>query len=150
MDAAPNSPRSAGRSDAGGGRRKQPVRRESARSVLGPDIARGARGQDAIADDLRTKIESDGDYTLDMSDGKGERSASACSTNWTPTTCSRPELTSAERTGMSFWNCVQDAIDEGSADRRGRKAQERWKEFSDRYEQQGHPGTRQRSWRQRT
>lgn len=33
--------------------------------------------QDAIADDLRTKIESDGDYTLDMSDGKGERSASS-------------------------------------------------------------------------
>ena len=41
---------------------------------------------------------------------------------------------------MSFWNCVQDAIDEGSADReRGRKAQERWKELSDRYERQGHP-----------
>lgn len=32
--------------------------------------------QDAIADDLRTKIESDGDYALDMGDGKGERSAS--------------------------------------------------------------------------
>ena len=39
---------------------------------------------------------------------------------------------------MSFFDCVQDAIDEGSADReRGRRAQEMWKEISDRYERQG-------------
>ncbi len=41
---------------------------------------------------------------------------------------------------MSFFDCVNDAMDEGSADReRGERAQKMWREMSDRYERQGHP-----------
>ena len=40
---------------------------------------------------------------------------------------------------MSFWNCVKDAMDEGSADReRGERAQRMWEDLRDRYERQGH------------
>lgn len=40
---------------------------------------------------------------------------------------------------MSFFDCVKDAMDEGSVDReRGKRAQDMWKELSDRYERQGH------------
>ncbi|MFV1626861.1 hypothetical protein VWY34_14145 [Phaeobacter sp. JH20_02] len=40
---------------------------------------------------------------------------------------------------MSFWDCVKDAIDEGSADReRGERAQRMWEDLRDRYERQGH------------
>lgn len=40
---------------------------------------------------------------------------------------------------MSFFDCVEDAINEGSADaERGRKAQAEWKRLSDVYERQGH------------
>lgn len=41
---------------------------------------------------------------------------------------------------MSFFDCVKDALDEGSIDsERGKRAQEMWKDRSDRYERQGHP-----------
>lgn len=40
---------------------------------------------------------------------------------------------------MSFWNCVADAMDEGSIDKdRGARAQKLWKDRSDAYERQGH------------
>ena len=40
---------------------------------------------------------------------------------------------------MSFFDCLADAIDEGSADReRGVRAQAMWKEISDQYERQGY------------
>lgn len=40
---------------------------------------------------------------------------------------------------MSFFDCVNDAMDEGSADReRGARAQQMWKDISDRYERQGY------------
>tara|TARA_R110000782_G_scaffold124934_3_gene216546 strand:- start:8321 stop:10783 length:2463 start_codon:yes stop_codon:yes gene_type:complete len=39
---------------------------------------------------------------------------------------------------MSFFDCVSDAVDEGSADReRAARAQQMWKDTSDRYERQG-------------
>lgn len=39
---------------------------------------------------------------------------------------------------MSFFDCLNDAIDEGSADReRGARAQKMWRDTSDRYERQG-------------
>lgn len=41
---------------------------------------------------------------------------------------------------MSFFDCVADAVDEGSIDKgRGERAQALWKDLSDRYERQGHP-----------
>lgn len=41
---------------------------------------------------------------------------------------------------MTFFDCLADAMDEGSADReRGKRAQARWKEKADQYERQGHP-----------
>ncbi len=40
---------------------------------------------------------------------------------------------------MSFFDCVNDAMDEGSADReRGQRAQRMWEDLRDRYERQGH------------
>lgn len=40
---------------------------------------------------------------------------------------------------MSFEDCVDRAMDDGQADReRGRRAQEQWRELSDRYERQGY------------
>lgn len=40
---------------------------------------------------------------------------------------------------MSFWDCVRDAVDEGSVDReRGERAQAMWKERAEIYERQGH------------
>ena len=39
---------------------------------------------------------------------------------------------------MSFFDCLADAVDEGSADReRAARAQQMWKDTSDRYERQG-------------
>lgn len=41
---------------------------------------------------------------------------------------------------MSLFDCLADAMDEGSADKeRGKRAQEMWKERADQYERQGHP-----------
>lgn len=41
---------------------------------------------------------------------------------------------------MSFFDCLNDAMDEGSADReRGERAQAMWKDRADLYERQGHP-----------
>ena len=41
---------------------------------------------------------------------------------------------------MSFFDCVADAVDEGSIDKgRGERAQAMWKDLSGKYERQGHP-----------
>ena len=48
------------------------------RDLFSDPASKEARAvQDAITDDLRTSIDKDGDYTLDMGDGKGERSAAS-------------------------------------------------------------------------
>lgn len=41
---------------------------------------------------------------------------------------------------MSLFDCIMDAMDEGSLDKgRGERAQAMWKDLADRYERQGHP-----------